>query len=766
MDKIKYKYLKSEAGYIKAIGVPYGENNGQIFNDLKNNTASGSYSHAEGQYTTASGSYSHAEGYSTTASGYYSHAEGDHTTASGQASHAEGTETTASSYCSHAEGYSTKASGQQSHAEGCHTKATSTNDSASTTSSTSKGYYTHAEGYGTVAYGRCSHAEGNGTKASGYDSHAEGYITKAMGQASHAEGYSTTASGQNSHAEGYYTTASGYASHAEGNYTKAFGNYSHTEGQYTTASGGYSHTEGYETTASGMYSHAEGHYMIAYGKGSHAEGGKNSVTRSTISGEGNAIVYTGLSNPINYLNAIIEYNGNMAKILSVNEDGVSVIVDKTLSSTALNNVDVILHYTGIATGDYSHAEGDKTIASGYASHAEGNYTKAFGNYSHTEGINTTASGYCSHAEGYETTASNNFSHTEGSYTTASDYASHAEGNYTKASGIYSHAQGSYTTASGPCSHAEGYQTIALTNQHAQGHYNNTSVATGLPEDQESGTSPATAFVIGNGTPDSRSNAFRVTYEGKTYAKSNYNTTGADYAEYFEWLDGNPNAEDRRGYFVTLDGEKIKLANKDDYILGIISGQPSVIGNSDEEWMGRYIMDDFGAFITEEFEYEEEVLETIMVEEEIEETILVRKLIEESQENENTEKAEGQESDAEDPKVANAEEAVSHEPRYELQEVVEKRIVTVPKIVTKTVTRKGTKYKENPDYDKTRAYIQRADRPEWAAVGMLGVLSVRDDGTCQVNGYCTIAENGIVTAAENGYRVIKRISDNVVKVIFR
>ena len=373
---------------------------------------------------------------------------------------------------------------------------------------------------------------------------------------------------------------------------------------------------------------------------------------------------------------------------------------------------------------------------------------ASGQFSHAEGYNTKASGSYSHAEGWSTKASGQYSHAEGCNTKASNFESHAEGYLTTASGRDSHAEGYLTTASGNYSHAEGVQTTALNSQHAQGHYNNTSVATGMSDDQHDGTSSATAFVIGNGLNGSPSNAFRVTYNGETYAKAAYNSTGADYAEFFEWLDGNPNAEDRRGYFVTLDGDKIKIADKDDYILGIISGQPSVIGNSDEEWMGRYIMDDFGAFITEEFEYEEEIREIEMVEEEVEETVLVEKLIEEPKEAENTE---------EDTPV---------EPKYEEQEVIEKRIVIVPKEVTKTVTRTGTKYKENPDYDKTRAYTQRADRPEWDAVGMLGVLSVRDDGTCQVNGYCSIADGGIATASDTGYRVIKRVNNNVVKVIFK
>lgn len=55
--------------------------------------------------------------------------------------------------------------------------------------------------------------------------------------------------------------------------------------------------------------------------------------------------------------------------------------------------------------------------------------------------------------------------------------------------------------------------------------------------------------------------------------------------------------------------------------------------------------------------------------------------------------------------------------------------------------------------------------------MMGVLAVRDDGTCQVNGYCQVTDGGIATAASayipgQTYRVIKRVNDNVVKVIFR
>lgn len=78
---------------------------------------------------------------------------------------------------------------------------------------------------------------------------------------------------------------------------------------------------------------------------------------------------------------------------------------------------------------------------------------------------------------------------------------------------------------------------------------------------------------------------------------------ADYAEYFEWADGNINQEDRRGLFVTFaeDGEQIRLANEtDDYIFGIVSHEPGVLGNDKPyEWQGKYINNAFGDHILDE-----------------------------------------------------------------------------------------------------------------------------------------------------------------------
>ena len=169
----------------------------------------------------------------------------------------------------------------------------------------------------------------------------------------------------------------------------------------------------------------------------------------------------------------------------------------------------------VATGTYSHAEGQCTTASGSNSHAEGMQTIASGGTSHAEGDRTTASGYYSHAEGKGTAASGVASHAEGSETAASAYYSHAEGYKTTASGEKAHAEGSGTTASGANSHAEGQNTIAsCSNQHVQGKNN--------IEDSSS----VYAHIVGNGaSATARSNAHTLDWSGNGWFAGTVEGTG-------------------------------------------------------------------------------------------------------------------------------------------------------------------------------------------------------------------------------------------------
>ena len=81
------------------------------------------------------------------------------------------------------------------------------------------------------------------------------------------------------------------------------------------------------------------------------------------------------------------------------------------------------------------------------------------------------------------------------------------------------------------------------------------------------------------------------------------STPADYAEMFEWEDGNPNNEDRRGISVVLVGDKIRAATSSDdtsQIIGVISGNPAVTGDGAyTKWHLKYLLDDYNNYILDE-----------------------------------------------------------------------------------------------------------------------------------------------------------------------
>ena len=676
-DDAEYRILLSGSADNETKSDKINKNGGLRYNPKLGSLASGLKTVASGKGSHAEGTYATNTNYNNNSTIYYN------TAASGEGSHAEGV-------C-------TSASGRGSHAEGSYTLTYEFEYGMvkySYHSSIASGIGSHAEGCGTTASGSGSHAEGVATSASGDDCHAEGVHTTALGEGSHAEGTNTYASADSAHAEGKNTNAQGNYCHSEGEDTTAFGDYSHAEGNYTYASANSAHAEGTNTYASANSAHAEGTNTYASADSAHAEG-----------------YYTCAYGPYAHVEGVCStsiVNGNQT------------LYNYTIASGKGS------HAEGIGTtasGDSSHAEGEKTSTSGDHSHAEGWSSKASGRGSHAEGYYTTANGVYSHAEGYCTCAYGNYSHAEGVCTTYSDgggtytiyhcnvalgKGSHAEGIGTSALGEGSHAEGQNTSASGPNSHAEGDGAYASNYaSHAGGKYNV------IMTDGGSATNTTgTAFVIGNGTRNtSRSNAFSVQYDGTVAAMSTITaSTTADYAEFFEWKDGNQDNEDRVGHFVTIDGNKIEIAtDPEDYILGIVSGRPFVLGNGDcDVWNGMYLTDDYNRYITEpvpKMELDKETGEYKQVLDE------------------------------------------DNNPIYE-----------------------GTRFKLNPDYDPSKPYIKRSDRKEWAAIGMLGVLSVYQDGTCEVNGYACCNKDGIATACKRtdpgAYRVTEKISDSIIKVILK
>lgn len=176
--------------------------------------------------------------------------------------------------------------------------------------------------------------------------------------------------------------------------------------------------------------------------------------------------------------------------------------------------------------------------------------------------------------------------------------------------------------------------------------------------------------------------FYVRGDGQVGADGSFFGGGADYAEYFEWSDGNTANEDRRGYTVVLDGNKVRKATDADnasQIIGAVSSRPSVVGDADmDAWKDKYLRDDFGSYITETHN------------------------------------------------VIEFTDGDGIERSYESHRVPDD--VIVPDDATiKTEDEDGNPFthrKLNPDYDESLAYVAREDRPEWDAIGMMGKLRIR------------------------------------------
>jgi hypothetical protein len=101
--------------------------------------------------------------------------------------------------------------------------------------------------------------------------------------------------------------------------------------------------------------------------------------------------------------------------------------------------------------------------------------------------------------------------------------------------------------------------------------------------------------------------FRVNGNGAVYGTGAFQTTGADYAEMFEWEDGNKLDEDRRGMTVVLGNNGIiRIANQMDNpvdVIGVVSVNPSVIGDTKwNEWNGRFLKDKFGVKLSNTLYY--------------------------------------------------------------------------------------------------------------------------------------------------------------------
>jgi hypothetical protein len=97
-------------------------------------------------------------------------------------------------------------------------------------------------------------------------------------------------------------------------------------------------------------------------------------------------------------------------------------------------------------------------------------------------------------------------------------------------------------------------------------------------------------------------------DGNGYCDGSWIGGGADFAEYMEWEDGNPLGEDRTGKTVAIGIQdstghitpKIKLAETGDIVIGAVSANPTIIGNSDwNKWQGKYLKNKYEGYLLDD-----------------------------------------------------------------------------------------------------------------------------------------------------------------------
>lgn len=336
------------------------------------------------------------------------------------------------------------------------------------------------------------------------------------------------------------TTASAATAHAEGYGTTAGGQYSHSEGYKTTAGGTASHAEGYCTNAANAYTHAEGLWTKTSNTVEHAEGQYNKThTGKTIHSIG-----IGTSDT-NRVNAV-----EVTKAGDVYIKGVGGYV-----GTSLDNVKSLQTVVGNIQGGYTYNETARSVAF-QANTTDNSDNQANADYSFVIGFNNKA-----HKQG-ELQAGNSF--------VGGDNCNAYHSN----SLVF--GQGLFTVM--------GNQTILGKFNKGLSHWNDKPV-----------------LELGFGSSDSRrSTLFLVNASGWSASLGGFaqNNIG-DFAEYFEWADGNPDSEDRVGYMVQVNGDKIEIAENLENCIGIVTGTAAFVADSGYlEWHDRFLRDEWGRCIYE------------------------------------------------------------------------------------------------------------------------------------------------------------------------
>lgn len=790
----------------------------------KNNIASGFGSLAGGETNNVSGEFSSVFGSGNTVSGKKSLAYGTNNVITGNESYSFGSQNNIQTNKSSAFGSDNLILAEHSFAIG-------NSNTIQSERSVAMGYFcscldknTFSQGNDNTSNGENAVTHGKKNLSSGINSVAIGLENVSSSENSFCGGQNCNSTAKNSFCFGKDSNSNGEVCVCFGSNNECYGLRNFCSGESNTCSGENNMVIGSNNQNNGKNSMVIGKFGVVSGVSSFGGGDNFNVSSndSLCYGKSNTC-----SNDVSFCfgeGNVASGRGSMSQGYNTQSNGIAC------------------HSEGdgtIANGNFSHSEGIKTISSGIASHSEGFQCRALGDYSHAQGTNCFSLGVNSFSSGTNNTVSgtnsvvfgNNCNNVAvnsilmGNNCTSSGFQCCNFGNSNNNSGtnsicfgsnnvsngIQSFAEGYFTTASGQNSHALGRETVASnTNSVASGYRTYTS-SDGVFIMGQNGKSFDTPysfqFACGSSIPVNDGDGIGAIIKcitpgqqptaeimAKTISSS---FPSADYAEYFEWADGNPLNEDRIGRFVKLNGNKIELCDQNDDIIGVTSRTSLVEGDAAAlRWHKSIITDEFGRVLEDEsyklalenilMKYE--IVSPLKYEEPLKHmiskvlnvlTVKIPDILSKKIDSINGYKIDSESflrTQTENKEIGDKMEFFS---KYFMMD--ELQIINILKsnnyfsklcdfyfanISSELKKVKPIKItKTNPDFDPTKQYIPRSERKEWHPVGLIGKLYVIDNGRCIVGKKCGCDKNGYAIPG-NKYYVMERTHPNVVRILLK
>lgn len=497
--------------------------------------------------------------------------------------------------------------------------------------------------------------------------------------------------------------------------------------------------------------------------------------------------------------------------------GNSITYGRVFSNSQILNYGIASFLHGYSSNEAKISIGElnfttAAMAQGYTFRGtiivNGNGSQGFGYVSSNSEINS--NGACSYARGMVFTGSklnslNSSSHAEGfcvlsSEISATNVASYADGYSINSSSILSSGVASFgrgyvsssekIISSGTASYAHGrHLTNANNYSELFGKYGIAKASSTSGNDTIQGEG---SLQIAGGLNNNVTDGISVIIGTSIFANNPigggiadfWHTTGADYAEMFEWLDGNTDNEDRIGYFVEnvydekeKHCEKIQIAKNSDDVIGVVSskhGTAGIIGDTAEKcWKGTHNKDAFGR-INSQLDYIQS-LKTILYSHHID---INNDAISEVLALNN--------NDVKTHLIAmiHADKLTLHPEiiKAKLAEAKEKNENSRTKAdvdIVKEIEIKIDKEKlaadiakcepirvaiANEKYDSEKKYIPRLQRREWDPIGLLGKLYVRDNGQC-IPGHKCDCKDGIAIPGHK-WKVLSRVDNSVIRILYK